>query len=337
VTDGADPERPRGAAGRASMDVALEAASRLEGGDGRGPTPRAAAGHGQDRGAGARSSHDLRTPLTAITAAAEALADPQTGARGPHRPPRRAVRRSPRRLAKLVDDLLDLSRIEAGAVDPQRDWVDLATTSWPAPAGRAARGQRSSCRRSCRSCAARRPPSSSASSATWSRTRVKFSPEGHAGAGHRAAPAAGRVTVRVIDRGPRRAARPGARRSSRPFLPRSPDRARRRARPRDLARLRRGQRPGGLVLQSDGRGETAFAVHAGARKRRRDEHPGPRRRRRAADPARALRVILHKRGASRVERGRHGARPRSTRSACAPPDADGARPRAARRQRASMW
>ena len=29
------------------------------------------------------------------------------------------------RLAKLVDDLLDLSRIEAGAVAPQRDWCDL--------------------------------------------------------------------------------------------------------------------------------------------------------------------------------------------------------------------
>ena len=30
------------------------------------------------------------------------------------------------RLARLVDDLLDLSRIEAGAVDPRTDWCDLS-------------------------------------------------------------------------------------------------------------------------------------------------------------------------------------------------------------------
>lgn len=69
-------------------------------------------------------SHDLRSPLTAIATASAALGT-------------RAVTESERaelvevidgeaaRLAKLVDDLLDISRIEAGAVDPQADWCDL--------------------------------------------------------------------------------------------------------------------------------------------------------------------------------------------------------------------
>ncbi len=69
-------------------------------------------------------SHDLRSPLTAITTAAAAL---RTA----------AITESERselidvidaegtRLARLVGDLLDLSRIEAGAVSPQPDWCDL--------------------------------------------------------------------------------------------------------------------------------------------------------------------------------------------------------------------
>lgn len=69
-------------------------------------------------------SHDLRSPLTAITTAGSAL-------RGA---PMSEEERSElvdvigvesERLAKLVDDLLDLSRIEAGAVTPRVDWCDL--------------------------------------------------------------------------------------------------------------------------------------------------------------------------------------------------------------------
>jgi two-component system, OmpR family, sensor histidine kinase KdpD len=69
-------------------------------------------------------SHDLRSPLTAITTAGSALrSDTITDAD-------RAelldvIEGEGMRLARLVDDLLDLSRIEAGAVSPQRDWCDL--------------------------------------------------------------------------------------------------------------------------------------------------------------------------------------------------------------------
>src|SRR5204863_9685785 len=69
-------------------------------------------------------SHDLRSPLTAITTAAGGLADPGLGDDD------RAdlvsvIGLESSRLARLVDDLLDLSKIEAGAVDPHPDWCDV--------------------------------------------------------------------------------------------------------------------------------------------------------------------------------------------------------------------
>jgi len=72
-------------------------------------------------------SHDLRTPLTAITTAAGAL-----GEEGLSEEDRRelvsVVATESDRLERMVADLLDLSRIEAGAVNPQTDWCDLAET-----------------------------------------------------------------------------------------------------------------------------------------------------------------------------------------------------------------
>jgi two-component system sensor histidine kinase KdpD len=68
-------------------------------------------------------SHDLRSPLTAITTAGSALA---LGVSEAERAELIDVIESESaRLAKLVDDLLDLSRIESGAVAPQADWCDL--------------------------------------------------------------------------------------------------------------------------------------------------------------------------------------------------------------------
>ena len=69
-------------------------------------------------------SHDLRSPLTAITTAADALAGPALGP-GDHADLVGVVRGESQRLAHLVDDLLDLSRIQARAVNPQLDWCDL--------------------------------------------------------------------------------------------------------------------------------------------------------------------------------------------------------------------
>jgi two-component system, OmpR family, sensor histidine kinase KdpD len=68
-------------------------------------------------------SHDLRSPLTAITTAGSALALGVSEAERAELV--EVIATESARLAKLVDDLLDLSRIESGAVAPQADWCDL--------------------------------------------------------------------------------------------------------------------------------------------------------------------------------------------------------------------
>jgi two-component system sensor histidine kinase KdpD len=69
-------------------------------------------------------SHDLRSPLTAITTAGSALrASAVTEAERSELIA--VIEAEASRLARLVDDLLDLSKIEAGAVAPQADWCDL--------------------------------------------------------------------------------------------------------------------------------------------------------------------------------------------------------------------
>jgi two-component system sensor histidine kinase KdpD len=69
-------------------------------------------------------SHDLRSPLTAIVAAGDALGSP---AITPEERTELAqvVQVESARLSRLVDQLLDLSRLEAGAADPQRDWSSI--------------------------------------------------------------------------------------------------------------------------------------------------------------------------------------------------------------------
>ncbi len=69
-------------------------------------------------------SHDLRSPLTAISAAGEAVGSPSLS------PEERAemasvIQEETRRLARLVDNLLDLSRLEAGAAEPHREWTSV--------------------------------------------------------------------------------------------------------------------------------------------------------------------------------------------------------------------
>ena len=71
-------------------------------------------------------SHDLRTPLAAIKASAESLLqkdvewseDDRDGFAA-------AIDREADRLNRLVTNLLDMSRIEGGALRPRRDWYDL--------------------------------------------------------------------------------------------------------------------------------------------------------------------------------------------------------------------
>ncbi len=69
-------------------------------------------------------SHDLRSPLTAISAAGAAVASPSLSPQ--EREEMAAViQEEARRLSRLVDNLLDLSRLEAGAAEPRLEWVSL--------------------------------------------------------------------------------------------------------------------------------------------------------------------------------------------------------------------
>jgi two-component system sensor histidine kinase KdpD len=70
-------------------------------------------------------SHDLRTPLAAITGAATTLRD--DGGLGPEarRDLLEAVCEEAERLERLVSNLLDMTRLDSGAVAPRREWVPL--------------------------------------------------------------------------------------------------------------------------------------------------------------------------------------------------------------------
>ncbi len=69
-------------------------------------------------------SHDLRSPLTAIAAAGEAIALP--GVSGAEREELASViSGETRRLSRLVENLLDLSKLQAGAAEPRREWTSV--------------------------------------------------------------------------------------------------------------------------------------------------------------------------------------------------------------------
>jgi two-component system, OmpR family, sensor histidine kinase KdpD len=70
------------------------------------------------------TSHDLRTPVTAILAAAHALrarsvTEDERGELS------EAVVEEAERLSALIDKLLDLSRLQSGRAEPRRDWTSL--------------------------------------------------------------------------------------------------------------------------------------------------------------------------------------------------------------------
>jgi two-component system, OmpR family, sensor histidine kinase KdpD len=67
-------------------------------------------------------SHDLRTPVTAILTAAEAL-DPDEPARTGEA--RELVVEAATRLWRLIEKLLDLSLLQAGAAEPRLDWYSI--------------------------------------------------------------------------------------------------------------------------------------------------------------------------------------------------------------------
>lgn len=66
-------------------------------------------------------SHDLRSPLTAILTSAEALKiDPEERAELAE-----AITEEATRLSRLIDNLLDLSRLEAGAAESKPQWSSI--------------------------------------------------------------------------------------------------------------------------------------------------------------------------------------------------------------------
>jgi signal transduction histidine kinase len=72
-------------------------------------------------------SHELRTPLTSIKGYVALIADGSTGELSAEQTEFLAiVAEDVDRLVHLVNDLLDVSRIEAGALDVRTEWVDLA-------------------------------------------------------------------------------------------------------------------------------------------------------------------------------------------------------------------
>lgn len=69
-------------------------------------------------------SHDLRTPLTSIIAAGAALDSPSATPQE-RRELSEAVVEQGQRLSRLVENLIDVSRLEAGNAEPHREPVDL--------------------------------------------------------------------------------------------------------------------------------------------------------------------------------------------------------------------
>jgi two-component system, OmpR family, sensor histidine kinase KdpD len=69
-------------------------------------------------------SHDLRSPLTAISTAGEAVGSPSLSP-AERQEMASVIQEEALRLSRLVDNLLDLSRLEAGAAEPHRSWSSV--------------------------------------------------------------------------------------------------------------------------------------------------------------------------------------------------------------------
>ena len=69
-------------------------------------------------------SHDLRSPLTAIRTAAAGVASP-TVDQEDRAEMANVIATETERLARLVDDLLDLSHLEAGTAEPHQEWCSI--------------------------------------------------------------------------------------------------------------------------------------------------------------------------------------------------------------------
>jgi two-component system sensor histidine kinase KdpD len=69
-------------------------------------------------------SHDLRSPLTAISAAGEAVGSPSLSLEE-REEMALVIQEEAKRLSRLVDNLLDLTRLEAGSAEPHRELTSI--------------------------------------------------------------------------------------------------------------------------------------------------------------------------------------------------------------------
>jgi two-component system sensor histidine kinase KdpD len=70
-------------------------------------------------------SHEIRTPIAAITAAASTLGGMECNS-GLHKSMVNEIQEAAGRLNRLVGNLLSMTRLEAGRVQPKLDWCDVA-------------------------------------------------------------------------------------------------------------------------------------------------------------------------------------------------------------------
>jgi len=72
-------------------------------------------------------SHELKTPLAAIGAASQELSRLAPNTQDPQllKELAREIRDGSRRLNRVVDNLLDMNRLESGVIRPRREWCDV--------------------------------------------------------------------------------------------------------------------------------------------------------------------------------------------------------------------
>lgn len=74
-------------------------------------------------------SHDLRTPLTALVGLAETLSLDMLAAESGHAEKADAIREQALRTSHMVNNLLEMARLQSGEVKPRKDWQSLEEIS----------------------------------------------------------------------------------------------------------------------------------------------------------------------------------------------------------------
>ena len=212
-------------------------------------------------------SHDLRTPLAALVGLAESLAMTTPAPSGTQLETAQAIAEEARRMNALVNNLLDMARIQSGEVKLRRQWLPFEevvgsalksaqSALGPPPGGGRTRPGSAAGRARCRR-------SSSAFSTTFSRMPESTRPTGRSSVSPPKSPATD-LLVAISDNGPGlpKGQEEVHLREIRPRRARVVD-ARRRARARDQSRDRRRASGKDLGREQSG-GWRPLLLHAAA-------------------------------------------------------------------------